>query len=143
MKDNKKRIVWEALSQEEKQGYLAFWFNYYGSELYTLKEYEDFLKIAKSKADEIYAYICTSFLFANTIQSTILLKAMRENKVDDLFKANITEDKIKDFKIDDSEKTELLSDLEEVRTMIIGEIVKSFNNPEPSDYTIAIVPELR
>lgn len=138
MIDNKEQIIWDNLTQEDKQDYLAFWFNYYGGELYTLDEYDAFLKIAKLKADDIYEHICTSFIFADTIQSVILLNAMRENELDELLKANLTEDKIKKFKMCDAEKSKLVSYLHDVRTIIITEIAKAYKNPKSKGCIIAV-----
>lgn len=138
MMENDKKIIWEELSQEDKQRYLVFWFNYYGSLLYSLEEYNCFLKIIRSKADDIFAHICTSFICDNTIQSTVLLRAMREQKLDDLLKTNITEEKINNYDMSEKAKIKFGSYYREVREMIIGEIVKSFNNPEQNDYVISI-----
>ena len=106
---------WEDYSKEEQTNNLIHWFHYYGGMIYTFKELEDFEKLAKTRQDDIFNYIVTSYIVMNTIQSNVLLMSMRQNKVENLFKASITKEVLKE---------EHLQFYEEVRDIIVKEIIK-------------------
>ena len=113
---------WNEYSSEEKSNILNFWFYYYGGVLVTLDEIERFRKLAMTKQDEIFNYITTSFIVNNTIQTNVLVAAMRQDKVEELFKSLIDEKQLED---------KLRIRLEATKDSLIKEIVHSYLFPEP------------
>ena len=107
---------WEDYNKEEQTNYLVYWFNYYGNLIYNFEELEDFTKLAKTRQDDIFDHIITRSIYENTIQSGMLLTCMRNNKVEELFKTNLTREKIKEA------PPEVLSEYEGIREEIICEI---------------------
>ena len=121
-KMEKKKKTWEDFSLEEKQSLLNHWFYYYGGAIMTLKEMDDFRKLASQRADDIFSHIVTNYVFNHTIQSNLLLNTMRAGKVDELFALSITPDKV----VPGKENV-----LEDIRLRISDEILGSFVCPEP------------
>lgn len=107
---------WEDYNKEEQTNYLVYWFNYYGNLIYNFEELEDFTKLAKTRQDDIFDHIITRSIYENTIQSGMLLTCMRNNKVEELFKTNLTREKIKEA------PPEVRSEYEGIREEIIHEI---------------------
>ncbi len=114
---------WEDYTDEEKSTLLNHWFYYYGGTFITLKEMEDFRKLASERQDDIFDHIVTSYIFKNTIQSNMLIACMRSNKVDGLFEVSLTEDKLDDEDVDFYRN---------VRRTISNELLNTFISPEPS-----------
>ncbi len=113
---------WNEYSGEEKSNILNFWFYYYGGVLVTLEEIEKFRQLAMTRQDEIFNYIVTSFLFHNTIQTNVLVAAMRQDKTEELFKCLLDEKQLDD---------ELRIRVEATKDCLIKEIVHSYLFPEP------------
>lgn len=133
------KITWENLTTEQKTNYLNFWFHYYGGVIYTLEELEQFMELAKTKADEIYNHICTLFIMRDTIQSSTLVMAMRQNKVDDLLAHNMNQGVIESLDIKPEDKKEMLAIYEETGEMIINEIAKSYSKRESSGFDLILI----
>ncbi len=121
MEKNKK---WEDFTSEEKTNLLNHWFHYYGGVLMTLKDIELFDELSKIKQDAIFNHIVTLYIYKKTIQSNMLISFMRENKLADLFSANLVRPMLSN--------EEALEFYEEVRDIISNEIYKTYLKPEPS-----------
>ena len=107
---------WEDYSKEEQTNYLTHWFHYYGNMMYNFQELEDFRKLASTRQDDIFNHIVTEFLFRNTIQSGMLLTSMRKNKTEELFKTNLTKEKVLEV------NQEGVVEYEKIRDIVVSEI---------------------
>ena len=113
---------WEDFTSEEKTNLLNHWFHYYGGVLMTLKDIELFDELSKIKQDAIFNHIVTLYIYKKTIQSNMLISFMRENKLADLFSANLVRPML---------SNKALEFYEEVRDIISNEIYKTYLKPEP------------
>ncbi len=130
--NNKKK--WELLTPEEKTTLLNHWFYYYGGIIMTLKDMEDFRKLSKSKQDDIFDHIITIFLYKRTIQSNMLIKALREGKIDELFACSLDYGDIVEYQQENI--------YEEIKQMIFDELLQTFIYPQPPvPMDVAIVIE--
>ncbi len=89
-----RRKTWYELSEDEKTTLLTFWFRYYGGMVFTMDEYDRFIKLAQRRQDDIFAHIVTSLGLSDTIQSTSFLAHMRANQVEALFKSSVKRSKL-------------------------------------------------
>ena len=120
MEKQKKR--WEDLEAGEKTSLLDHWFYYYGGMMMTLKDIAAFRELSATRQDDIFSHIVTNFVYHKTIQSNLLLLSMRNGKIDELFGYSIRPEDIKPGKEES---------FENVRGMILGEMLGSFISPEP------------
>lgn len=107
----------DAYTNEEIEELLSHWFYYYGTEVYTLEEFEKFMKIVKEepkKAFELAAILCH-----RGMGSTPVLDAIRGNKT-------LIEGLIKNYE-DFSNTTKMF-----LQRDFIEEVVNTYNNPEPA-----------
>lgn len=114
---------WEEYTPEEKSALLNHWFTYYGGMLIRFDELCQFYDLAKTRQDEIFASIMLSLIANDTMQSNYLLTCMRGHIVDILF------DKVKEFMHPTEDLVEICDGLKD---MIVEELVKTYNNPEPA-----------
>ena len=108
---------WEEYTKEEQTNYLTHWFHYYGNMIYNFQELEDFRKLAETRQDDIFDHIVTELLFNNTIQSGMLLKCMRENKLEELFETSLNKEKVMKIFVEDA-----LPEYEKLRDEVTQEI---------------------
>ena len=89
--------------------------------------------LAHTNADDIFDYILTSFLFKKTIQTNVLVGAMRQGKVKELFDALVKYDELSD---------EQKKRIDPIRCSLLEEIRHSYKAPEPPvPMDVAIVIE--
>ena len=113
---------WEDLDLSRKVTLLNHWFYYYGGTIVTLDEIEKFSELAKTNADDIFDFILTSFLLKKTIQTNVLVGAMRADDIKGLFDVLI---KYNDM--DDEQKKKF----DPIRCSLLEEIEGTYLNPEP------------
>ena len=113
----------EEYTKEEKLRILEFWFYYYGKDLVTLDEIHQFDLLAEEKPDRIFDYITVSYLVNETVAPSVLLQAMRSERLDELFDSLRPKKPL-------SEGMQKLYDL--TSKTVFEAIIDDFNNPEPA-----------
>lgn len=110
---------WEKYTKEEKKEILNHWWYYYGKLLLSLDEIEKFNKLLDSNTDDIFVTALCGY--AQGLSSQVLIGAMRQGKVDELF--GILPDFKNDEKLKEAFKT--------ISADFLNEVVGTLNNPEP------------
>ena len=114
---------WEDLDLSRKVELLNHWYYYYGNEFITFEEWDNFGKFAETHADNIFDFIMTSFLSEqHTIQTGVLVRAMRMGIVDELF--NVI---VKYGNMSDEEKKAF----DPVRCTLLDELETTYKDPQP------------
>lgn len=104
------------------KGLLIHWWHYYGKCVYTLEEFNEFIALIDEKgADTIFDIAATAYLCGDG-SPTILLLSIRENKVEDLFKA------LEDLKAETKPSCERES-FQKARQKFYEIISSTFNQP--------------
>ena len=111
---------WQEYNSEEKTTLLTHWFYYYGGVIMTLKDMEDFRNLVVTRQDQIFNHIVTNYVFRDTIQSNLLVSAMRSDRVDELFSLSLSDEILKELDEDET-----------IRRRISDEIIETFINPQP------------
>ena len=112
---------WDLYTQEEKKTILNHWWHYYGKLLYSLDELERFNKLLDTNCDDVFTTAICSY--TRGYSSQILISAMRQGKVDELFK--VLPDTITDDELRNRAYKALCNEF-------LSEVVGTLNNPEPS-----------
>ena len=128
--DNKK--LWEDFTKSEQTILLNHWVYYYGGIVMTLKDLEDFNTLSETRQDDIFNHIVTCFIYKRSIQSSMLIMCLRDNKIEDLFNTSLSIDNIEDSKKDLYYKA---------RRIISNELLDTFINPELSNTGVEIIIE--
>ncbi|MBQ7140659.1 MAG: hypothetical protein IJO32_04070 [Bacilli bacterium] len=117
---------WNEYSKEDKNELLQHWWYYYGKVIITMDEWEQFNKLVEKDSDKIFELAVVAYM--HKLSSQPLIRAMRENRIDELMLTipNIDENEKNKDKI-------LFKALyEELKKEFISMLVKTYNKTEPS-----------
>ena len=117
-----KKMSWNTIDENVKKKLLYYWFHYYGGEIYTLRDLENYEELLEKEYDNIFKSIVATYITKDTIQSSYLLNCMRLNKIQELFEHL---PKIEEMT---SGEQEIYNTIE---LMVLNEIVNSYINKEP------------
>lgn len=106
-------------TKDEQTALLLHWWYYYGKIIFTLEEIENFKKMIEKDSRQILALATLGYYHGITNQP--IIAAMRQNKMDELLAT------IPNFN-DEKTKESFLT----IEKDLIKELVKTYNNPEPS-----------
>lgn len=120
---NLKNKTWYKYNDYEKKELLMHWWHYYGSSAYTFTELEKFGELLESRVDEIFDLAI--YLFSLGENSSALLYAIRQHSEDSLLQ--ISSNALSSL----SEKEKRA--FETSKTILLNEMVKTYNNPEPDN----------
>ena len=118
---------WEEYTKEEQKEFLNDWWHYYGKVIYTLEEWEQFNKLIDKDSDKILEMAIAGY--SKGITSEPLIFAMRENKIEELFKTFPNLKEIKDEKFKEAHKV--------LKNSLILELVTTYKQ------TVEIIPCLK
>ena len=109
---------WNEYTDIEQRQVLIHAFCYYGKSIFTLQEYEDYMTLVSKSADDVLTVYIATYCCNKSGQRTIL-KAMREENIDELFIAG-------------HEYLERFTEqqVEEIKNQFISECVRTINTPE-------------
>lgn len=109
---------WNEYTDIEQRQVLIHAFCYYGKSIFTLQEYEDYMTLISKSADDVLTVYIATYCCNKSGQRTIL-KAMREENIDELFIAG-------------HEYLERFTEqqVEEIKNQFISECVRTINAPE-------------
>ena len=109
---------WNEYTDIEQRQVLIHAFYYYGKSIFTLQEYEDYMTLISKSADDVLTVYIATYCCNKSGQRTIL-KAMREENIDELFIAG-------------HEYLERFTEqqVEEIKNHFISECVRTINAPE-------------
>lgn len=109
---------WNEYTDIEQRQVLIHAFCYYGKSIFTLQEYEDYMTLISKSADDVLTVYIATYCCNKSGQRTIL-KAMREENIDELFIAG-------------HEYLERFTEqqVEEIKNHFISECVRTINTPE-------------
>ena len=129
-----RKKTWYELSEDEKTTLLIFWFRYYGGMVFTMDEYDQFIKLAQRRQDDIFAHIVTRAITEDTMQSNVLLQQMRNRKVEDLFKTSYKRSKLPE---------DLMNYFDYVAGNITDQMMRDYESSvdEPISFMIVIADE--
>ncbi len=108
-------------SLSEKKELLIHWWHYYGKVMYTLEEMNQFRQMIEENCDQVM--MMAIFGYVDGITSQPIIAAMRAGKLEEL-KSTLPKPEEQDDKF-----KEVYSMVE---AELIKELVKTYNNPEPS-----------
>lgn len=109
---------WNEYSLEEKSELLHHWWHYYGKILYTLDEFEVFNELVKKDSNKVW--VLAVGCYAMGVSSQPLLKAMRNDSVNEFLGSLPELETIDDCEYFDTEKE------------FMNILLQSYNNPQPS-----------
>ncbi len=109
---------WNEYTDIEQRQVLIHAFCYYEKSIFTLQEYEDYMTLISKSADDVLTVYIATYCCNKSGQRTIL-KAMREENIDELFIAG-------------HEYLERFTEqqVEEIKNQFISECVRTINAPE-------------
>lgn len=105
---------------DEKSTLMRFWWYYYGKVVISLKEWETFNSLVETNLDDVLTVAVIALMYNKSSQD--IISAMRENKLDKLFRRAL---KIR-TKLEKKGKFDVL--LNQFFTLVVD----AYNNPEPN-----------